>query len=83
LIGDLDIQVRASQNLPVIETLLQQAGHPDYLVLELPGLNHLFQTAQTGTVEEYALIEETFSVDALELMGEWILERFWVDIAEP
>ena len=83
LVGDLDIQVRATQNLPVIETILQQAGHPDYLVLELPGLNHLFQTAQTGTVGEYALIEETFSLDALELIGEWILARFWVDSANP
>ena len=83
LIGDLDIQVRASQNLPVIETIFQQAGHPDYLVVELPGLNHLFQTAQTGSVEEYAIIEETFSIDALELIGEWILERFLVDSAMP
>lgn len=38
----------------------------------LPGLNHLFQHCHTGGSQEYALIEETFAPEALELMGNWI-----------
>ena len=41
----------------------------------LPGLNHLFQTANTGSVTEYAQIEETFSPAALTVIGDWIAER--------
>ena len=79
LFGGLDVQVDAKQNLPVMETILEQAGHPDFLIQELPGLNHLFQSAQTGAVEEYIQIEETLSPTALDLIGAWILERFFVD----
>ena len=82
LFCELDIQVDPKQNLPVMESILAEAGHTDYLVHELPGLNHLFQTAQTGVIEEYAQIEETFSPAALDLIGPWISERFFVDIEQ-
>jgi len=82
LFCELDIQVNVSQNLPVMESILAQAGHTDYLVQELPELNHLFQTAQTGVIEEYAQIEETFSPIALDLIGAWISERFFEDIEQ-
>jgi hypothetical protein len=39
---------------------------------ELPRLNHLFQTSQTGAPSEYAKIEETISLAALQMMGDWI-----------
>lgn len=77
-----DIQVDVNENLPVMESILAEAGHPDYLVEELPELNHLFQTAQTGVIEEYAQIEETFSPAALDLIGAWISERFFEDIEQ-
>jgi len=80
LFCERDIQVDVNQNLPVMESILAQAGHTDYLVQELPELNHLFQTAQTGVIEEYAQIEETFSPAALDLIGSWISERFFIDI---
>jgi len=82
LFCERDIQVNVSQNLPVMEAILAQAGHTDYLVHELPELNHLFQTAQTGVIEEYAQIEETFSPIALDLIGAWVSERFFVDIEQ-
>ena len=37
-------------------------GNPDVTLVELPGLNHLFQTATTGSVGEYRDIEETFGM---------------------
>ena len=48
-------------------------GHNDYLVEELPELNHLFQTSKTGLPSEYNIIEETFSPNALGLISGWIL----------
>ncbi|HER24450.1 MAG TPA: alpha/beta hydrolase, partial [Candidatus Atribacteria bacterium] len=47
----------------------------NFTVKELPGLNHLFQTSQTGLPAEYAKIEETISPEVLHLVGQWILER--------
>jgi hypothetical protein len=79
---ELDIQVNVSQNMPVMEYILSRSGHPDYLVHEFLELNHLFQTAQTGAIEEYAQIEETFSPAALDFISSWISERFFVDIEQ-
>jgi len=44
---------------------------------ELPGLNHLFQTAKTGAPAEYAQIEETKSPVALEKISSWILKQWF------
>ena len=63
------------ENLQAIEEALEAGGNQDYTVKELPGLNHLFQTSQTGSPSEYARIEETISPTALELIGDWISER--------
>jgi hypothetical protein len=74
--GELDLQVDPEQNLPQIRQALSKAGNPDYTVLELPGLNHLFQTAGSGGPDEYYSIEETFSPAALDTISGWILKRF-------
>jgi fermentation-respiration switch protein FrsA (DUF1100 family) len=71
--GELDLQVPAQQNLPAIEAALKTGGNSDFTVRELPHLNHLFQTAPTGSPAEYAGIEETLSPVALETMGDWIV----------
>lgn len=73
--GEKDTQVFSADNLPVIEEALREAGNQDVTVSELKGLNHLFQTADTGAITEYATIEETFAPSALELIGQWILDR--------
>lgn len=74
--GSLDLQVDPAQNLPAIEAALREGGNPDFTVEELPGLNHLFQTAETGAPSEYGQIEETFSPLALDRISHWILDRF-------
>ena len=74
--GTLDTQVPAKENLSAIDAALKQAGNRDYRVVELPGLNHLFQTAKTGASTEYAAIEETVSPQVLELVATWINQRF-------
>jgi pimeloyl-ACP methyl ester carboxylesterase len=72
--GSLDVQIDADVNLAGLETAL--AHNQDVTLNKLDGLNHMFQTAQTGMMSEYAQIEETFSPDAMALISEWILARY-------
>ena len=49
------------------------SGHvPTFTLVKLPGLNHLFQTARTGLVTEYAQSEETISPRALAVIVDWL-----------
>ena len=73
--GEKDKQVLPEQNLPPIRQALTQAGNKHFEVDELPGLNHLFQTANTGSPTEYAGIEETMSPVALEKINAWIAKQ--------
>lgn len=73
LIGSLDVQVSAEENIPALEAALE--ANTEATVLELEGLNHLFQNAETGAVSEYARIEETFSPEAIAVIIAWILEQ--------
>lgn len=75
IIGERDLQVPAKDNLPEIEAALKAAGNADATVRMLPGLNHLFQAAQTGAIDEYAQIEETINPAALDLVTAWLRER--------
>lgn len=70
--GSRDLQVLARLNLPAISKALAEGGNPDYEVAELPVLNHLFQRAGTGLIDEYAKIEQTFAPEALDAMNDWL-----------
>ncbi|MFG0312968.1 MAG: CocE/NonD family hydrolase [Phycisphaerales bacterium] len=70
--GSRDFQVSTELNLHAIRDTLEEAGHPDYTIVEIGGLNHLFQHAGTGMLAEYGTIEETFAPDALVLIESWI-----------
>ena len=70
--GSLDLQVPPKRDLAEIDTALKQGGNRDHRVEELPGLNHLFQPAKTGSPDEYAAIEQTFSPVALGIIADWI-----------
>jgi pimeloyl-ACP methyl ester carboxylesterase len=72
--GEKDLQVPPAENLKAIAEALQAGGNEKFMVKQLPGLNHLFQTAQSGSPSEYAKIEETIAPAALQLIGDWILE---------
>jgi len=71
--GEKDLQVPVQQNLPVIHKALGDGGNTHFEVVELPALNHLFQTAKTGSPLEYGAIEETVSPVALEKISTWIV----------
>jgi len=73
LYGERDLQVPPEQSVPLLEVVW--ADHPDATIHVFPGLNHLFQHAETGLPAEYASIEETFAPEVLEMLGGWIAER--------
>ncbi len=75
LSGSLDLQVPPAQNLPVMRKALEEGGNKHFEIDELPGLNHLFQTAKTGSPAEYAEIEETIAPVALDKIATWILKQ--------
>lgn len=71
LYGERDLQVPPKQSVPALERAT--AGRRDVTIRVFPGLNHLFQQAQTGLVAEYARIDETISPEVLRAIGDWIL----------
>jgi len=71
--GELDFVVSPALNLSRIAKALEE--NEDLTILELPKLNHGFQTCQTGSMMEAAKIEETLSPTALNAVSEWILKR--------
>jgi len=71
--GEKDLQVPAEINLEAIKKALAKGGNKNVTTKKIPNLNHLFQECQTGAVDEYATIEQTFSPTALEEISSWIL----------
>ncbi|UZD21130.1 alpha/beta hydrolase [Algoriphagus halophytocola] len=73
--GEKDLQVPPKENLGAIKAALEKGGNPDITTVELAGLNHLFQEANTGAPSEYASIDQTFAPAAMEVVLSWIKER--------
>jgi uncharacterized protein len=73
--GERDLQVPAAQNLPAIQKALEAGRNKNFEIVELPGLNHLFQDAKTGAISEYTEIEETMSPAAMDKISSWVLKQ--------
>lgn len=69
--GGKDLQVKASTNSEALKTFT--ADHSQLFTIKTyPELNHLMQTAPTGTLAEYASISETFNEEVLSDILEWL-----------
>jgi hypothetical protein len=73
--GELDMQVLPEENLAAIGNALRKGKNADFKTVEMPGLNHLFQKAKTGKMDEYSRIKETIAPQALSTIKNWLLER--------
>jgi uncharacterized protein len=73
LVGSLDRIVPAGPYIEVMRPAL--AGIPGSRVQVLPGLNHVMQTARTGSPREFGTIEESISPVALAVIGNWVTEQ--------
>lgn len=73
--GELDSQVIPQPNLSRIEEAVIRGGNTRATLLVLPGLNHLFQPATTGSPEEYGNIETTIEPKVLEILIQWLKDQ--------
>lgn len=73
--GTIDTQVPAKIHQEGIRKALEKANNKNFIIIELEGLNHLFQEAETGEMDEYSTIDQTFSPQALEIISDWILNQ--------
>lgn len=67
--GTKDTQVDYVNNLAAVKAL---ASSKPFTVKSYEGLNHFFQHAETGSVDEYGKIEETISTEVLSDIIVWI-----------
>lgn len=81
--GTKDLQVPAADNLAAIKTALEKGGNKDVTTEVLDGLNHLFQRAETGTMEEWAILDETMDAGVLERLTAWIGEHTGLRAGAP
>lgn len=70
--GSRDIQVLPKSNLDGIRQSLAKSKSKKYDVVEIEGLNHLFQECDQCTVAEYGTLDQTFSPKALKVVGDWL-----------
>ena len=70
--GTLDLQVPCEPDLEAADRLVRGGGNTDVTVTELEGLNHAFQPAVTGNIDEYEQITVTFDSGALGIIIDWI-----------
>jgi len=75
LSGDRDLQVDSAENVPLLRKAYETSGDKDFIVVEIEGVNHLFQTAQSGSPALYGAIEETISPAVLTVIGNWIAQH--------
>jgi fermentation-respiration switch protein FrsA (DUF1100 family) len=70
--GEKDIQCPPEENLAAMEESLKKAGNTHYTLRTMPGLNHLFQTSETGSPLEYERIPEIIAPAALQEILNWL-----------
>jgi uncharacterized protein len=75
IFGEKDLQVPAAANQRVMEEVFAKSGHKDHRIVVMPGANHLYQLAGTGSVSEYATLRKEFLPGFLDLLATWIGER--------
>lgn len=76
IFGEKDLQVPPDVNLEPMRDALAAAPTGDVTIEVLPGANHLFQAATTGSPNEYASLKKEFVPGLLDLITDWIQARF-------
>lgn len=71
--GEYDRQVSSKENLNAITLALSKGQNKCYEVLEMPHLNHMFQTDYSGGKKNYGEIEETIAYSVLKIIADWII----------
>jgi pimeloyl-ACP methyl ester carboxylesterase len=75
LFGAKDVQVVTDQNEPPLRAALAAGGNAAVEIVVFPDANHLFQSAETGAVEEYSSLAAEFTPDFLPTVVEWVTRQ--------
>ncbi len=75
LFGEKDLQVPAESNRTAIVEALARGGNRDVTAKVLPGANHLYQQAGSGSPSEYPTLSKQFVPGFLETISAWINAR--------
>lgn len=70
--GEKDVQVNSKKNLKAFETGLKKVKAKDFTIIEMKGMNHLFQKCESCTISEYGKIETTIEQQVLDEMSTWL-----------
>ncbi|MEM0961927.1 MAG: alpha/beta fold hydrolase [Bacteroidota bacterium] len=69
----LDQQVSPALNAGPMREALAASESPDWEVVTIDGVNHVFQRAVTGAVSEYATLDAALDPDVPDAIAAWIL----------
>lgn len=73
--GSKDSQVPAKENMNgIINAIKQPTAKYESHIFE--GLNHLFQPAKTGAIDEYKEIEQTIDDSVLSMISKWLQKNY-------
>ena len=72
LFGTHDTQVPADQNSTAMSEAFGESSIPSHALATIWPANHLFQEAETGAVEEYAVLKPEFAPDFLQFLLDWL-----------
>lgn len=70
-----DVQVPAKENAAAMSKALKQSGNPDYTIIEISNVNHLFQKCETGYPSEYVTSGRAMVSEVLDLISAWFFHR--------
>ena len=70
ILGDKDLKVPIESNAPGIRDALK--SNPRAKIVELPGINHLMQPAEVGSLEDGQHNPVTISPAVLAVLGDWL-----------
>lgn len=68
--GGKDVQVPANENIYALQHL--RLNTTDVTIKDYPNLNHLFQQAETGKIEEYFENSESFNEQLMDDLTHWL-----------
>ncbi len=70
--GEKDLQVPAAENQAAMQEMLDSYLKENITMKRMESMNHLFQTCNTGKVEEYGELEETIAPKVLNVIRNWL-----------
>lgn len=71
--GEKDLQVPAKENMAALVDIIYKNKKHDFSIINVDGVNHLFQNAHTGLINEYSNTEEVMMNDVtLDKLQDWL-----------